>query len=64
MRPCLLPPGTFGIERPTVVSRIFQTAVRIPLRRRVPIGGMTLEPGEVGAEPTQLYLAVEVDAVR
>ena len=54
------------IDRPNVVEQSFATTARLPLGKRVLVAGMTLEPAAAGdrSATRQLYLAVEVDAVK
>ena len=53
-----------AIEMHDITRQSFATTVRIPLGKRVLLAGMTLEPQAGEAPGRQLYLAVEVTAVR
>jgi hypothetical protein len=63
-RPMIEPQPGLSIQRVDGVSQELHTTVRLPLNKRVLIGGMTLEAGDENTNPRQLYLAVEVDAMR
>jgi hypothetical protein len=63
-RPIFEPQPGLSIQRVDGVSQQLNTTVRVPLNKRVLIGGMTLEAGDETANPRQLYLAVEVNAMR
>ena len=55
------------VDRPAVIAQQLRTTARIPIHKKVLLGGMTLEPtaGEAanGADP-QLYLVVEANLDR
>jgi hypothetical protein len=56
---------TGNIDRVSVLSQEFKTTARVPLKKPVIVGGMTLEPA--GADQQggkQLYLVVQIDAAR
>jgi len=52
------------IDRLNVVNQEFATTVRLPLGKKVLLGGMTLEPASQTDPGRQLYLVVELDAVK
>ena len=52
-----------AIDRRNEVTQALQTTVRLPLGRKVLVGGMTLEPTPKG-DAQQLYLVIEADAVK
>jgi type II secretory pathway component GspD/PulD (secretin) len=58
------PPPGMAVERLNAITQQFHTTVRVPLRKKLLIGGMTLEPASKDNAPRQLYLVVEVDAVK
>jgi hypothetical protein len=51
-----------AIDRVNVVAQQFRTTVRIPLDKKIIIGGMTMEPNIAGGSSRNLYLVVEVNA--
>ena len=51
-----------AIDRVNVVAQQFRTTVRIPLDKKILIGGMTMEPNIAGGSSRNLYLVVEVNA--
>jgi hypothetical protein len=63
-RPVIDPSMNMMVQSREGSTQQMHTTVRIPLNRRVLIGGMTLEPGDNNTNPRQLYLAVEVNAMR
>jgi hypothetical protein len=52
------------IDRLNVVNQEFATTVRLPIGKKVLLGGMTLEPASQTDPGRQLYLVVELDAVK
>ncbi len=50
------------IDRVNVVAQQFRTTVRVPLDKKVLIGGMTMEPNNAANSSRNLYLVVEVSA--
>lgn len=63
-QPVVVPAGVVGIDRINSVTQEFHTTVRVPVRKKVLVGGMTLEPASKDAPPRQLFMVIEVDAVR
>ena len=55
---------TDSIDRLNQVRQELRTTVRLPLARKVLIGGMTLEPAAKEEASRQLYLVIEADAVK
>jgi type II secretory pathway component GspD/PulD (secretin) len=53
-----------AIDRVNEVSQELRTTVRLPLNKKVLVGGMTLEPAARQEGSRQLYLVVEADAVK
>jgi hypothetical protein len=52
------------VERPDTVRQSFATTVRVPVGKRVLVAGMTLQSADGEQKPRNLYLVVQVDAVR
>jgi hypothetical protein len=54
-----------AVDRPTVVAQQIRTTARIPIRKKVLLGGMTMEPTAAADGPAdggrQLYLVVEAN---
>jgi hypothetical protein len=48
------------LDRTTSISQQLETTVKLPLRKPILIGGLSLEPGANTGTKTQLYLIVEV----
>jgi hypothetical protein len=57
-------PQAMTVQSREGTTQQLQTTVRVPLNKRVLIGGMTFDPGDSNNNPRQLYLAVEVNAMR
>ena len=55
---------TDSIDRLNQVRQELRTTVRLPLARKVLIGGMTLEPAAKEEASRQLYLVIEAEAVK
>jgi hypothetical protein len=53
-----------SIDRVNEMSQELRTTVRLPLGRKVLVGGMTLEPASKEDPARQLYLVIEADAVK
>lgn len=53
-----------NIDRKSVTSQEFQTTVRVPLNRKVIVGGMSIAPSAPTESQRQLYLVVEIDFVK
>jgi hypothetical protein len=57
-----------SVDRPAVVAQQIRTTARIPIRKKVLLGGMTMEPTAVADAPAdggrQLYLVVEANVDR
>jgi type II secretory pathway component GspD/PulD (secretin) len=53
-----------SIDRLNEVSQELRTTVRLPLNKKVLVGGMTLEPAAKQEASRQLYLVIEADAVK
>ncbi|MDQ3441606.1 MAG: type II and III secretion system protein [Planctomycetota bacterium] len=51
-------------KRPRVVAQQFSTTARVPVGKKVLIGGMTFDPGANAAGAKQLYLVVEANAIK
>jgi hypothetical protein len=51
-----------ALDRVNVIAQQFRTTVRIPLDKKILIGGMTMEPNIAGGSSRNLYLVVEVNA--
>jgi hypothetical protein len=57
--------GTAAIDRLNTLKQEFRSSVRMPLGKKVLIGGMTLDPASKNTGgPRQLYLVVQADVVR
>jgi type II secretory pathway component GspD/PulD (secretin) len=52
------------IDRLNVVNQELATTVRLPLGKKILLGGMTLEPASATDPGRQLYLVVELNAVK
>jgi hypothetical protein len=50
------------IDRAAMLCQEMKTTARVPLRKKVIIGGMTLDPSDAEQGGRQLYLVVEIDA--
>lgn len=55
--------GTASVDRVTLLRQEFQTTTRLPIKKKVIVGGMTLEPSG-NDQGKQLYLIVEVDVIK
>jgi type II secretory pathway component GspD/PulD (secretin) len=53
-----------SIDRLNEIRQEFRTTVRLPLSKKILVGGMTLEPAAKEDSGKQLYLVVEADAVK
>ena len=53
-----------AIQTVNVVQQEFHTTVRLPLGKKILVGGMTLEPAAKDQAGRQLFLVMEVDAVQ
>ena len=64
--PATTQPSDVGgtIDRMDEVSQQLRTTVRLPLGKKILVGGMTLEPAGKDAAAKQLYLVIEADAVK
>ncbi|HEX3356494.1 MAG TPA: hypothetical protein VHS31_05875, partial [Tepidisphaeraceae bacterium] len=56
--------STPSIDRINEINQELHTTVRLPLQKKVLIGGMTLEPASKEDPTSQLYLVIEADAVK
>jgi hypothetical protein len=57
--------GTAAIDRLNTLKQEFRSSVRMPLGKKVLIGGMTLDPASKNTGgPRQLYLVVQADVVK
>ena len=57
-------PNMDAIDRVNEVRQNLRTTVRLPLAKKVLVGGMTLEPAAKEDAGRQLYLVIEADAVK
>ena len=53
-----------AMQAVNVVQQEFHTTVRLPLGKKILVGGMTLEPAAKDQAGRQLFLIVQVDAVQ
>jgi hypothetical protein len=53
-----------AVDRVSMISQEMKTTARVPLRKKVIVGGMTLDPSNAEEAGRQLYLVVEIDAVK
>ena len=51
-------------NRSRVASQEFSTTARVPVGKKVLIGGMTFDPGASGDGARQLYLVIEANAIK
>jgi hypothetical protein len=49
------------VDRNPMLCQEMKTTARVPLRKKVIIGGMTLDPSDAEQKGRQLYLVVEID---
>src|SRR5262249_47478811 len=56
--------ATAQIDRLNVINQEFATTARLPMGKKVLLGGMTAEPASQTDPGRQLYLVVELDAVK
>lgn len=62
--PLTMPRGVTTIDRLNQLTQQFSTTLRVPLRKKILIGGSTLEPISKESASRQLFLVIEVDSVR
>jgi hypothetical protein len=53
-----------GIDRVNMLCQEMKTTARVPLKKKVIMGGMTLEPSNADQAGRQLYLVLELDQPR
>lgn len=56
--------GMGNVDRVPTLHQQMKTTVRVPLRKKVIVGGMTLDPSDAQQAGRQLYLVVEIDGAK
>jgi hypothetical protein len=56
--------ATASVDRVNMLSAEMKTTARVPLRKKMIVGGMTLDPSDADQGGRQLYLVLELDQPR